>query len=237
MARTSVVDKEKNRPSALSEFEQKNRIFFYDKELLKRAFTHSSYSKTIPKVDNERLEFLGDSVVQLIVTSHLYKKFPNYQEGALTNYRSALVNTAIFADIAQELEIGKFLRISNENSKQSARRILANTFEALIGAIYLDQGYNAAEIFISKCLFQRVTALVERNLWCDWKSILQEKAQKYLQITPTYEIISESGPGNEKFFISAVKLGERVEQQGEGKSKRESEKDAAHKTLKIRGWL
>lgn len=230
-----------NGPRNLSEFEQKHRFYFDDKNLLKRAFTHRSYgneNKLYQNVNNERLEFLGDSVIQLIVTTHLYKKFPQCQEGDLTNYRSALVNTSMFAEIAQDLEMQNYVLLSKGQRKDvSFRHILADTFEAFVAALYLDQGYSVAETFVSGCVFQRIDRMIEEGLWRDWKTVLQTEAQEYLKVTPTYEVVQETGSDHNKVFTVVVKLDGRVGEQGFGKSKREAEKDAAKNTLLKKKWF
>jgi ribonuclease-3 len=227
-------------PMMLSDFERNIGIFFYDKGLLAQAFTHRSFcNENKGRKNYERLEFLGDAVIELIVTAHLYKKFPQSQEGELTNYRSHLVSTVMFGEIAHEIQMDKYVLLSRGQLRDSAsaRHILADIFEAFVAAVYLDQGYSAAENFISSYLFPRIHGLVERALWRDWKSVLQGKAQEEFKITPTYTVVGESGKVHERVFIMEVKITERLTAQGSGKSKAEAGKAAAKKLLALKGWL
>lgn len=225
-----------------AKFEEKVGFVFKDKELLERAFTHRSYlneNRSTVKEHNERLEFLGDAVLELVVTDFLFNKYPERPEGELTAFRAALVNTQSISASAMELNMNDYLLLSKGEAKDTGRArqyILANTFEAFIGALYLDQGYDAAQSFIEKTLFGKIDVIVEKRLWQDAKSFFQEKAQEVHGITPTYELVDEAGPDHDKKFIVAVVLdGERVAQ-GEGKSKQEAEQEAARKGLEVKGW-
>ncbi len=231
-----------DKPNSLSRLEHLVRISFSDKKLLKQAFTHRSYineNKAANLQNNERLEFLGDAVLQLVVTNHLYERFPKNQEGDLTNYRSALVSTAILSDIAQELKFNEYLFVSEGMKKdgQSYRHILADTLEAFIAAVYLDRGYSVAETFITSYILQRVHGIIERKLWLDHKSLLQEITQRDLKLLPVYIVVEESGLDHEKVFIVEVSVGDSLKMWGEGKSKSEAGKDAAFNLLKFKGWL
>ncbi len=227
-----------------SEFRRKVKIYFSDPRMLKQAFTHRSYineDQTLKTSDsNERLEFLGDSVLQLAVTDFLYRKYPTSQEGNLTQFRSALVNTTIFASVAKELGMREYLLLAKGATFETSteyRHILADVFEAFIGALYLDQGYATAQSFIAKHLFPRMEEILEKKLWRDWKSLFQEKAQKHTGITPAYRVLSESGVPHDKTFVVAVLIGEEFVSEGIGKSKKEAERNAAGEALQIKGWI
>ena len=229
-----------------SAFEKRIGHVFRDKSLLETAFTHRSYLNENRTAGpngkgshNERLEFLGDAVLELVVTEFLFAKYPDKPEGDLTAYRAALVNTISISDAAAKLGMNEFLLLSRGESRDTGRAraiILANAFEALIGALYLDQGYVTAKDFIGKQLFHKTDEVVEKRLWQDAKSKLQEIAQDKAGVTPTYELASQSGPDHDKKFVIAVMVaGERIAL-GEGKSKQEAEQDAAQKALAAKGW-
>jgi len=223
-------------------FEKKSGIVFKDKDLLKQAFTHRSYlneQKTPGLEHNERLEFLGDAVLELAVTEYLYNRFPEKTEGDLTSYRAALVNATTCARVASELEVNDFLLLSRGESKDVGRArqyILANTLEAIIGAIYLDQGYVGARDFILKNVTPIIDEIIKTKSWLDAKSFFQEKSQEILNITPFYKVIKESGPDHNKKFTSGVFLGDEMVTVGEGVSKQEAEQEAARKALEEKGW-
>lgn len=228
-------------PKDLGDFEKKTKILFNKKETLKQAFTHRSYvneNKGSVVGNNERLEFLGDAVVELVVTNYLYKKYPELQEGELTRYRSALVNADTFYKVAQNLGMNDYLLLSKGQKRDTTRsfkNILADTFEAFIGAVYLDQGYSVAETFIQNNLLCKIQSIVETQN--DWKGILQEKAQRVFRFTPLYEVVSETGTDNDKTFTVEVFCGDEKTARGTGKSKVEAEKQAAQKALESHGWL
>lgn len=223
-------------------FEAKIGFIFTDRRLIEAAFTHRSYlneNRAPGREHNERLEFLGDAVLELVVTEFLYKKYPEKPEGELTAYRAALVNTISIADAATKLGMNEFLLLSRGEAKDTGRArniILANAFEALIGAIYLDAGYGAAYAFIESQLFHKTDDVVEKRLWQDAKSRLQEIAQEKVSVTPTYELVNQTGPDHDKRFVVAVFLGSDKTALGEGRSKQEAEQDAAGKALLARGW-
>lgn len=223
-------------------FETKIGVGFKDKRLLETAFTHRSYlneNRGNGREHNERLEFLGDAVLELVVTEFLYKKYPEKPEGELTSFRAALVNTQSISDAGTKLGMNDFLLLSRGEAKDTGRArqiILANAFEAVIGAIYLDQGYDAAYAFIEAQLFHKTDEVVEKRLWQDSKSRLQEVAQDKLGVTPTYELMDQSGPDHARSFTVAVFLGREKVALGEGKSKQEAEQDAAGKALVAKGW-
>ena len=218
-------------------------ISFNDKDLLKQAFTHRSFineNKNEGLEHNERLEFLGDAILELAVTSFLYKKYPRRNEGELTSFRAALVNTNTLSDVASKLGFNNFLLLSKGESRDTGRArqyILADTFEAMIGAIYLDQGYDKAYVFIEEHLLGLTDGIVESGSWIDAKSFFQEKSQELLATTPLYETIQEEGPDHNKYFTVAVKVKEETIATGKGKSKQEAEQDAARKALKKQDWM
>jgi len=223
-------------------FEEQVGVSFNDVALLRQAFTHRSYlneHRGESAGHNERLEFLGDAVLELISTHFLYEKFPTHSEGELTAFRAALVNAVTCAEIANNLGMNEYLLLSKGESKDTgrARGILpANAFEALIGAIYLDQGMDAAREFISKHLFPKIDEIVENKLWRDSKSTLQEKVQEHEGVTPYYAVIKESGPDHDKEFVVGVYAKDKMLAQGSGKSKQEAEQDAARNALEEKGW-
>jgi ribonuclease III len=216
---------------------------FKNRDLLIEAFCHRSYLNEHPDFylpHNERLEFLGDAVLELIVTEYLYKKYPEKNEGELTNWRAALVNAKILGEVARELGFNDFLLLSKGEEKETGKArlyILANTFEALIGAIYLDQGYEVAKKFVEKNLIEKkLPEIIEKGLFKDPKTRFQEEAQERVKITPTYKVLEEWGPDHAKHFIVGVFLGKELIAKGEGSSKQEAEEEAAKNALKIKGW-
>ena len=188
---------------------------------------------------NERLEFLGDAVLELIVTEYLFEKYPDKPEGDLTSYRSALVNAVTLAGVAEGLGMNDCLLLSRGEAKDTGRArqvILANTIEAFIGALYLDQGYEAVRVFVSRHVFNLVDEMVTKKMWLDAKSHFQEKAQEVVGITPSYETVKEVGPDHDKHFTVAVFLGKERIAAGEGKSKQEAEQHAAKLGLEAKHW-
>ncbi len=217
-------------------FEHKTGFTFKNKTLLRQAFTHRSYLNEHKGFGehNERLEFLGDAVLELVVSEFLFGQYSTKPEGELTAYRAALVNTTSISQAAQELGMNDFLLLSRGEAKDKGRArqyILANTYEAFIGALYLDQGYDAAAHFIADTLLSKVDAIVRGELWQDSKSEFQEMAQEKFGTTPHYELVDERGPDHDKQFTSAVFIGDREIARGEGKSKQEAEQAAAQKAL------
>ena len=223
-------------------FETKIGYVFKDKRLLAQAFTHRSYlneNRAAGLDHNERLEFLGDAVLELAVTKFLYTKYPEKPEGELTAYRAALVNTQSISEAGTKLGINEYLLLSRGEAKDTGRArqiILANAFEALIGAIYLDGDYEAAQKFIADQLFEKTDEVVEKGLWQDAKSRLQEIAQELSGITPKYELLNQSGPDHNKQFVVGAYIGSEKIATGEGHSKQEAEQDAAQKALAAKGW-
>lgn len=226
-----------------SEFEKKTKVSFKDKNLLKQAFIHRSYINENPNTGfshNERLEFLGDAVLELIVTDFLYKKYPGYTEGELTAIRSALVNAIIISEVAGNIGMNEFLLLSKGEAKDNGKArqyILANTYEAFVGALYLDGGYDKAKTFITTSLLSKTDEIVDKKLWRDSKSLVQEKAQEYVGVTPSYKVMHETGPDHDKCFTVGIFFGKEKIAEGKGKSKQESEQKAAEAALKIKNWL
>lgn len=217
-------------------------ITFDNKDLLIQAFCHRSYVNENPDFHlshNERLEFLGDAVLELVVTEYLYRHFSKKNEGELTNYRAALVNSKRLSIVANRLRFNDFLLLSKGEQKETGKArqyILANTFEALIGAIYLDKGYQVCRHFIGKNLLPELQEIIEKKLFKDPKSRFQEEAQERIRTTPTYKVLEEWGPDHAKHFVVGVFLNDEMVAKGEGSSKQEAEEEAARKALKIKGW-
>lgn len=226
----------------IEEFENKIGIKFNDRNLLRQSLTHRSFlneNKGSKSSHNERLEFLGDAVLELVITRYLYDEYQTKNEGDLTSIRSALVNAQTCAEVAKKLEVNDFLLLSKGEAKDTGRArqyILANALEAIIGAIYLDQGYEIAKNFIEKYIAPLTKKIVEEELWVDAKSKFQERAQDEAGITPTYKTVKEVGPDHDKKFTVGVFLHQEKIAEGEGDSKQEAEQSAARKALKDRGW-
>lgn len=225
----------------LTAFSASIGLSFKDPALLQEALTHRSYLNEHKGSGdhNERLEFLGDAVLELAVTRFLFDKFPEKPEGDLTAYRAALVNTFSLAEIAKALGMNGMLRLSRGESRDTGRAreiILADAFEALLGALYLDQGYDAAEAFVGKHLYPKIDAVLANKSYQDAKSRFQEAAQDAEGVTPRYKVVSEEGPDHDKRFVVGVYLNEREVAQGEGKSKQEAEQAAAKAALDKQGW-
>lgn len=207
-------------------------VQFKDKSLLKAAFIHRSYlnEERSTKESNERLEFLGDSILSFLTSDYLYKTYPTYPEGTLTNIRSSLVKTKSLADIAIKLGLGDILFLSRGEEDSGGRNntsLLADTFEALLGAIYLDQGIEAARRYLSAVLFPLAAGIVEKKSYIDYKSLLQEIIQEQTKISPTYRVVKSEGPDHAKMFWIEAMMGDVVMGQGMGKSKQEAEQAAA----------
>lgn len=217
-------------------------VKFHNIELLDLAFVHKSYLNEHRKIKpqhNERLEFLGDAVLELIVTEHLYQKYPQEEEGVMTNWRSALVKGRHLADVAIELDLGLYLYLSRGEERSGGRKknyILANTLEALIGAIYLDQGYTVTRNFAEKNILIRLDQILEKGQHIDAKSRFQEIAQELVALTPDYKFLSETGPDHEKIFTMGLYLGTEKISEGQGSSKQKAEQEAAIAGLKAKKW-
>lgn len=233
----------KNNTKDFSLLEKSLDISFRNKDLLIQAFCHRSYLNENPDFylsHNERLEFLGDAVLELITTDYLFKEYPDKLEGEMTGWRASLVNANILSDTSRELGFENFLLLSSgeEKEKGKARKyILSDTFEAFIGALYLDQGYEAARKFIERDLIQKkLGEIIEKKLFKDPKSLFQERAQEIVGITPVYQVIEETGPDHLKHFVVGVMLGEELVAKGDGSSKHEAELKAAEGALKAKDW-
>lgn len=220
----------------LSAFEQRIGVKFNNQALLQQVFVHRSYlneHKSFPLDHNERLEFLGDAVLELIVTEYLYKTFPN-PEGDLTNWRSALVRGEMIATIAQKLGMNEYLFLSHgeaQSTGKSRNLILANAFEALVGALYLEHGYQTTETFIHAQLIPELELIQRDELHIDAKSRYQEMIQDRQSVTPTYTVLSESGPDHDKQFTVGVYVGSDLRGSGDGSSKQRAEQAAAQSAL------
>lgn len=226
----------------IEEFEKIIGVQFNDKELLRQALTHRSYineNKNFKYGHNERLEFLGDAVLELVVTHYLYDAYPDKTEGDLTSIRSALVNAQTCADVAKRINVNDFLLLSKGEAKDTGRArqyILANALEAIIGAIYLDLGYEVAKEFIYKYITPMTQKIVDEELWVDSKSKFQEIAQDKEGITPSYKTLKESGPDHDKKFTVGVFIGPQMIAEGTGDSKQDAEQSAARHALREKGW-
>jgi len=226
-----------------SNFEKNTKIIFKNKNLLKQAFIHRSYINENEGTNlshNERLEFLGDAVLELVVTDFLYKKYPNYTEGELTAIRSALVNAVIISSVAEKIGMNNYLLLSKGEAKDNGKArqyILANTYEAYIGAVYLDQGYDVVDKFIADTILPYTNEIVSKKLWRDAKSLVQEKAQEFVGVTPFYKVLHETGPDHDKHFTVGILFGSDLIAEGKGKSKQEAEQKAAEAALKLKNWI
>jgi ribonuclease-3 len=222
--------------------EKKLGVRFRNRDLLTQAFLHRSFlneNPDFPLGHNERLEFLGDAVLELIVTEYLFEAYPKNSEGDLTGWRAALVNAKMLAQVAQNIGLNDFLLLSKGETKEMGKArqyILANTFEAFIGALYLDRGYEVCRKFIKKYLIKELTIIVKAGLFKDAKSLFQEQAQEIAGVTPTYRVRKEWGPDHQKQFIVGVFLQEEMVAEGTGSSKQEAEVAAAQKALEIKKW-
>ncbi|MFH0928421.1 MAG: ribonuclease III [bacterium] len=226
----------------ISTLAEKLGVEFENLESLKQALVHRSYLNEHPDFSlshNERLEFLGDAVLELVVTEFLFTSYPN-PEGELTNWRAALVNYVACASIAEELGIEEYLFLSRGESKDAKTKarqvILANAFEAVIGAIYMDKGYAASKRFIEKHVLVKLPYILEHKLFMDSKSRFQEAAQEKVGVTPSYRVMEESGPDHAKTFVVGIFLGKELVAEGRGTSKQEAEMAAAEKGLEVKSW-
>lgn len=229
--------------SDFSELEKKLNISFKNKDLLTQAFCHRSYLNENPQFKlshNERLEFLGDAVLELITTEYIYNNYPDKPEGEMTSWRASLVNANTLYEAALEIKFNEYVLLSQGEEKENGRNkkyILADAFESFIGALYLDQGYNACKSFIEKNLIKpKLEEIISKKLYKDPKSLFQEKAQEIEFVTPTYQSLKETGPDHMKTFVVGVFLKDKLIAEGEGSSKHEAEINAAARALKIKNW-
>jgi ribonuclease-3 len=215
---------------------------FKDRSLLRTAVTHRSYLNEHPDWPlghNERLEFLGDAVLELAVTEDLYAQYPDQPEGEMTNWRAALVNAVMLAAITEEFDLNTHILLSRGEARDTGRArqvILANAIEALIGAIYLDGGYEPAKTFIKRFILTRLQDVISRKLYRDAKSLLQEEAQERISVTPTYRVMEEWGPDHARQFKIGVYLGKELAGEGQGQSKQDAQQAAAEDALRNKGW-
>lgn len=211
---------------------------FKNKQLFSQVFTHRSYLNESPEAteSNERLEFLGDSILSFIVSSYIYEHYPSLKEGELTSLRSVLTNTQTLYQFASELDLGSQLKLSKGEESTGGRvnkTILANTFEALLGGIFIDQGIEAASKFVHAVIILKIDEVVNSQGLKDPKSMLQEKTQEKSKTSPLYKIVNEEGPDHAKIYTSGVFLDEKLLAEGSGHSKQEAEKNAAANALKV----
>lgn len=209
---------------------------FKNQDLFQQAFTHRSYLNEAKSnmESNERLEFLGDSILSFVVSQFLYKEFPQFKEGMLTNLRSLLVNTKSLAEESKNLEFGKYLKLSRGEEDAHGREnqsLLADSYEAYIGALFLDQGIEAVDEFIHQTLLRKVGEIVEQKSFKDPKSLFQEYMQAQTHASPVYKVTHEEGPSHAKTFTVAVFVKEEQLGEGLGKSKQEAEANAAKQAL------
>lgn len=214
---------------------------FNDESLLQLALTHKSYvfeTSNEALDSNERLEFLGDSILACITADYLYRAFPELSEGDLSNIRSMLVKGETLADLARDLFLGDYLLMSKgERNNVKSQRVLAATFEAVLGAIYLDQGLDAAQRFVLPRLKPMAYHIVKKRLFKDAKSRFQELAQAHTGITPAYRLVSQEGPSHNREFVVEAMLGDEVAGRGQGRNKQMAEQEAALAALHNRGWI
>jgi len=216
-------------------------VKFKDINLLQQALTHRSYlneHRDYKLEHNERLEFLGDAVLELVVTQYLYNNYKN-PEGELTSWRAALVNGENLAKISKKLGVEEFLMMSKGEAKDTGRArqyLMANAMEAIIGAIYLDQGYNEARDFILKNVVVSLDSVLENKSYMDPKSYFQERSQDVVKVTPMYKVLEEKGPDHDKHFVVGVFLNDELVAKGEGNSKQEAQREAAKNGLEAKGW-
>lgn len=230
------------RKDLLKNLERKIRIKFKSLEFLDTAFVHKSYineHRAEKRGQNERLEFLGDAVLELVTTEFLYSAFPETGEGQLTNFRSALVKGRHLSEVARSLGLGEYLLLSRGEEKSGGRDknyLLANTLEALIGAIYLDRGFATVHKFINGFILTNLGNILQKGLHIDAKSKFQEMSQEMLGITPLYKTLKEIGPDHDKTFEVGAFIGDELIASGSGESKQKAEQNAAFEALKVKNW-
>ena len=219
--------------------QKKLGLVFINKDLLKKAFTHRSYlneNREEGLENNERLEFLGDAVLELIISSELFNKYPERTEGELTNIRSALVRTESLAKESRRIGVGEHLLMSKGEEDSGGKDkdyLLANAYEAILGAIYLDQGITKCEEFVKRTILERLTNIIDNELFIDPKTKVQEIVQLRYKVTPTYDVIKEEGPDHDKSFTVTLKVNKDILTEGSGLSKQKAEEDAAQKAIDL----
>ncbi len=225
-----------------AELEKRIGVSFQNKDLLYQAFVHRSYlneNRNFELGHNERLEFLGDAVLELVITDYLFQKYPEKAEGEMTSLRSALVNANALYQVGDSLGFNEFLLLSRGEMKDTGRArqyILANTVEAVIGAVYLDQGYGSSKDFIYAHVCPLMEEVLTERSWIDSKSLFQEKAQEHEGATPVYKTLKETGPDHDKHFTVGVYVRSELVAQGDGDSKQNAEQIAARNALEKKGW-
>jgi ribonuclease-3 len=226
----------------LALLEERIGYTFKDRKLLQQAVTHRSYlneNPSWPVGHNERLEFLGDAVLELVVTEYLYQHYPDRPEGEMTNWRAALVNANMLSAITGEFDLNEHMLLSKGEARDTGRArqyILANAIEALIGAMYLDGGYEPCKTFIGRFVLTHLPDIIAKRLDRDPKSLLQEQAQDRISVTPTYRVMEEWGPDHARQFRIGVYLGQELAGEGQGQSKQDAQQAAAEDALKNKGW-
>lgn len=233
---------DQNLQTSLTQLQKILNVTFANVKVLLTAITHRSYLNEHREATwdhNERLEFLGDAVLELVVTDFLFAEYPDKPEGELTAIRAALVNTVSLSAAAEKLGVNQFLLMSKGEAKDVGRArqyILANVFEACIGAIYIDQGYGEAKTFIAGRLFPQTDEIVRKRLWQDAKSRFQELSQEHASVTPTYETVGQTGPDHDRVFTVGVFLRREKIAEGTGRSKQEAEQEAAERAIEAKDW-
>lgn len=214
-------------------------ITFKDRSLLDIALTHRSYlneHRDASLQNNERIEFLGDAVLELVISSYLFRTYKDKPEGDLTNIRAAVVRTESLAEESRKLGLGEFLRMSKgeeESGGKDKDYLLANTFEAVLGAIYEDQGFEVCKEYLSRTILKKVANIVDNNLYIDPKTQAQEIIQAEFKVTPVYEVVKEEGPDHDKKFTVALKIKSKAVATGIGSSKQKAEEEAAQNTVNL----
>ena len=220
------------------EIEEKLGVTFKNKDLLRNALIHRSYTNEnkSERKNNERLEFLGDAVLELIISEYLYNKFPDKPEGELTAIRAATVRTESLAQESRILDIGQYLLMSKGEEKSGGKNkeyLLANLYEAVLGAMYLDQGFNVCKKFVYRTLLKKIDQIMSEELFVDPKTKAQEIIQSRYKVTPTYRTIKEEGPDHDKHFTVILNIGKKNFAKGSGSSKQRAEEEAAKEALSL----
>ena len=229
--------------SDLKSLEKNLSFYFKNKDLLRQALVHRSYvneHKNLPFGHNERLEFLGDAVLEIVITEYLFNTFPKSPEGELTNWRASLVNSKMLYQVASDLQIDDHILLSkgeaNDKSSKARQYILADSVEAIIGAMYLDQGIDLTKKFILDKIVCNLDNIIKSKSYLDPKSKFQEMSQEMVGITPSYNVLNEEGPDHDKKFTVGLFLGSELVSSGIGSSKQEAQVDAAEKALIAKNW-